>query len=83
MKPLLLVPPAQAEALFDAQEYETIKNEAPESALLGCRPWRDDESFEEPLAPAFILPAPILPAPILPAPRVLQATRTPSLPPAL
>ncbi len=41
MKPLMLIPPAQAEALYDAQE------EAPTSDRFAPLPWLDDDAFED------------------------------------
>jgi hypothetical protein len=41
MKPLMLIPPAQAEALYDAQE------EAPNADRAAPLPWLDDDSFED------------------------------------
>ena len=42
MKPLILVPPAQAEALFDTQE------DLRSGEILLRQPWRDEETTEEP-----------------------------------
>ena len=47
MKPLILVPPAQAEALFDTQD-DLRSGEIPLR-----QPWRDEEAAEEPLAYEF------------------------------
>ncbi len=41
MKPLMLIPPAQAEALYDAQE------EAPNADRFAPMPWLDDDSSED------------------------------------
>lgn len=41
MKPLMLIPPAQAEALYDAQQ------EAPVSDRFAPTPWLDDDAFED------------------------------------
>lgn len=41
MKPLMLIPPAQAEALYDAQE------EAPVADRFAPLPWLDDDAFED------------------------------------
>jgi len=41
MKPLMLIPPAQAEALYDAQE------EAPTSDRFAPLLWLDDDAFED------------------------------------
>ncbi len=41
MKPLMLIPPAQAEALYDAQE------EAQTEDRFAPLPWLDDDSPEE------------------------------------
>ena len=64
MKPLMMVPPAQAEALFDAQDegrddYLTELCRCDRTASL---PWRDDDGedwrvFSDPL-PRLPLPAP-------------------------
>ena len=41
MKPLMLIPPAQAEALYDAQP------EAPVGDRFAPMPWLDDDAFED------------------------------------
>lgn len=41
MKPLIFIPPAQAEALSDTQEDLRFGDFGP------CRPWRDDDGAEE------------------------------------
>ena len=41
MKPLMLIPPAQAEALYDAQE------EAPAGDRSAPQPWLDDDPSED------------------------------------
>ena len=41
MKPLMLIPPAQAEALYDAQE------EAPTGDRFAPLPWLDDDVSED------------------------------------
>jgi hypothetical protein len=41
MKPLMLIPPAQAEALYDAQE------EAPTSDRFAPLLWLDDDALED------------------------------------
>ncbi len=41
MKPLMLIPPAQAEALYDAQE------EAPSGDRFAPQPWLDDDALED------------------------------------
>lgn len=54
MKPLMLIPPAQAEALFD-----TLQGTAPEDAVPGDRfapqPWLDDPWLDEDTPDGFIL----------------------------
>lgn len=49
MKLLMLIPPAQAEALFDALE------EQPEQRF-SARPWQDDDGLEEASASAALPP---------------------------
>ncbi len=41
MKPLMLIPPAQAEALYDAQ------GEAPTGDRFAPLPWLDDDTSED------------------------------------
>ena len=41
MKPLMTIPPAQAEALYDARE------EPPDARFLSL-PWLDDDALEDP-----------------------------------
>ena len=55
MKPLMLIPPAQAEALYDAQDFTVLDGLRDDLRLESLRPedritslpWRDDESPEE------------------------------------
>lgn len=51
MKPLMLIPPAQAEALYDAQE------ETPTGDRFALLPWLDDDSEDEARARATAPPA--------------------------
>ena len=70
MKPLMTVPPAQAEALFDAQDegrddYLTELRRCDRTAAL---PWRDDDGddgrvFSDPCVLSDPLPCLPLPAP--------------------
>ena len=48
MKPLIFVPPAQAEALFDMQDDLRFGEFGPR------QPWRDDDGAEESLPPALL-----------------------------
>jgi hypothetical protein len=58
MKSLMLVPPAQAEALYDAQ---TTAQEAPRfEDRFACLPWLDDDSAEETMPLGPILPSPVI-----------------------
>ena len=50
MKPLTLIPPAQAEALHDAQQ------EAPAGDRLAPLPWLDDDGGDESDPPAGAAP---------------------------
>jgi hypothetical protein len=48
MKPLVCVPPAQAEALYDTQE--DLRNDLRLDDRAARMPWRDEENLEEALS---------------------------------
>lgn len=54
MKPLMLVPPAQAEALSDTQE--DLRGGLPLDDHAPPVPWRGDDILEEPLSYLKLLP---------------------------
>ena len=48
MKPLIFVPPAQAEALYDTQD--DLRDDLRPEDRVPRLPWRDEESSEEPFS---------------------------------
>ena len=54
MKPLICVPPAQAEALYDTQDE--LRDDLRLDDRVTRLPWRDDESLDEPLSYSLAQP---------------------------